>query len=80
LIVTIYIRYCLELNTYEFPFVICRWKIYRNICSFDKNVICDRFSAMNPTLLQYDEELVFYERQITDIDEMDKYYDIYCIR
>lgn len=35
---------------------------------------------MNPTLLQYDEELVFYEQQIADIDEMDKYYDIYCIR
>ncbi|PNF33091.1 Dynein heavy chain 10, axonemal [Cryptotermes secundus] len=57
-----------------------RWKKYKNLWSFDKNITCDRFSAKNPTLLQYDEKFVFYERLIKDIDEVETYRDIYCTR
>ncbi|XP_069678773.1 dynein axonemal heavy chain 10-like [Periplaneta americana] len=57
-----------------------RWRRYRNLWTFDKNVSCDKFVSKNPTLEDYDRKLVLYEGYITEIDEAQTYYDIHSVR
>nr|CAD7449195.1 unnamed protein product [Timema bartmani] len=56
------------------------WKSYRNLWTFDKNVMCDKFAAKKPTVVMYDEQFSFYGQVIQDFDKIDTYYDVRCVR
>lgn len=57
-----------------------KWKQYSNLWLLDKEEVCEKFAAANPTLQQYDEKFGFYDSIIDEIDEMTNYYDISSIR
>ena len=47
---------------------------------FDKNITCDKFSVKDPSLVAYDEHLLFYEKLITEIEQIEINHDIHCVR
>lgn len=57
-----------------------KWKQYSTLWSLDKEEVCEKFAASNPTLQQYDEKFGIYDSVIEEIDEMTNYYDICSIR
>lgn len=57
-----------------------RWKKYSNLWSFDKKLVCEKFAATKPTLLQYDEKFAFYENILEELEDMKPYFDIYSVR
>ncbi|XP_058809033.1 dynein axonemal heavy chain 10 [Phymastichus coffea] len=57
-----------------------KWKHYSNLWSLDKTLVCEKFVAANPTLQQYDEKFTFYDSIISELDDIDNYYDIFSIR
>ncbi|KAG7199559.1 hypothetical protein KM043_014170 [Ampulex compressa] len=57
-----------------------RWKKYSNLWSFDKNLVCEKFAATKPTLLQYDEKFTFYGGILEELEDMTLYFDINSIR
>ncbi|XP_011874224.1 PREDICTED: dynein heavy chain 10, axonemal [Vollenhovia emeryi] len=57
-----------------------RWKKYSNMWSFDKNLASEKFAAMKPTLLQYDEKFTFYEGILEELEDMSFYFDINSVR
>lgn len=75
-------KYYFSMMTYIVivSFFCFRWRKYRNLWIFDKDITCDKFAAKNPTVVAYDEKFLFYTRVMTELDECQKYVDIYCIR
>ncbi|GAB1860436.1 Dynein heavy chain 10, axonemal [Camponotus japonicus] len=57
-----------------------RWKKYSNLWSFDKNLVCEKFAATKPTLVQYDEKFTFYESILEELEDMSPYFDISSVR
>ncbi|XP_072767433.1 LOW QUALITY PROTEIN: dynein axonemal heavy chain 10-like [Anoplolepis gracilipes] len=57
-----------------------RWKKYSNLWSFDKNLVCEKFAATKPTVVQYDEKFTFYENILEELQDMSSYYDISSVR
>lgn len=57
-----------------------RWKKYNNLWAFDKNLICEKFAATKPTLLQYDEKFTFYGGILEELEDMAPYFDINSVR
>lgn len=57
-----------------------RWEKYVNLWRLDKPQICQKFSSTNPTLFQYEEKFSFYGAIIDEINEMNSFYDLNCIR
>ncbi|CAL1680177.1 unnamed protein product [Lasius platythorax] len=57
-----------------------KWKKYSNLWSFDKNLVCEKFAATKPTLVQYDEKFTFYEGILEELEDMSSYFDISSVR
>lgn len=57
-----------------------KWKRYRNLWSFDKNLICERFLAKYSQLDKYDDKFTFYDNIIQEMTENKEYSNIGSIR
>lgn len=57
-----------------------RWKQYSNLWSYDKSLVCEKFAATKPTLLQYDEKFTFYEGILEELKDMKLHFDINSVR
>ena len=57
-----------------------RWRKYRNLWIYDKNLTCDKFCSKNPVLSDYDEKFSFYAQVSSELTELVPYEDVYCVR
>ncbi|KAK6624941.1 hypothetical protein RUM44_011805 [Polyplax serrata] len=57
-----------------------RWRKYRNLWVYDKNLTCDKFSSKNPVLADYDEKFSFYAQVSAELTELVPYEDVCCVR
>ncbi|XP_066582837.1 dynein axonemal heavy chain 10 [Prorops nasuta] len=68
-------KVCMDCSKY-----IVRWKRRSSVWSFEKRLVCERFAAKKPTLLQYDEKLSYYTLMLEELQDMAVYYDLGSIR
>lgn len=57
-----------------------KWRRYRNLWSFDKNLVCERFLAKYSQLDKYDDKFSFYDNIIQEMTENRDYSNIGSIR
>lgn len=57
-----------------------KWKRYRNLWSFDKNLVCERFLAKYSQLDKFDDKFTFYDNIIQEMAENRDYVNVGSIR
>ena len=57
-----------------------RWKKYKSLWKADKVAICEKFFSKNPSVVLFDEKMLFYNRTIEEINLAPKVKDIEFIK
>lgn len=70
----------IQVNLLDVHKCLQKWKRYRNLWSFDKNLICERFVAKYSQLEKYDDKFTFYDNIIKEMTENKDYVNIASIR
>lgn len=74
------IQSCVQANLLEVHKHMQRWKRYRNLWSFDKTLVCERFLAKYSQLDKIDDKFTFYDNIIQEMRENRDYSNIGSIR
>jgi dynein heavy chain len=57
-----------------------RFKKYKSLWKADKSGVCEKFASKMPSIVAYDEKMLFYMKTIEEIQQLPKFKDIEFIR
>ncbi|XP_055585528.1 dynein axonemal heavy chain 10-like [Uranotaenia lowii] len=57
-----------------------RWRKYKNLWTFEKLSVCEKFLSQNLTLVRLDEKFIFYTQIVNDLERHSAHHDIKSVR
>lgn len=57
-----------------------KWKKFKSLWKSDKLAICEKFFAKNPSVIAFDEKMLYYNKMVEEIHSYPKFSDIEFVR